>query len=53
MHPMPMPATPNLMEPSEGGRVLTELQLSNSGNVEDLTALALSCVAFAASDGNG
>ena len=30
-----------------------ELQLSNSGNVEDVTSLALGFVAFAASDGNG
>jgi hypothetical protein len=48
-----MPATPNLLEPSEGECMLAELQLSNSGNVEDLTALALSCVAFAAADRNG
>jgi len=33
-HPMPIPATPNLPDPGEEGRVLTETQLSNSGNVE-------------------
>jgi hypothetical protein len=44
---------PNLTEPRKGGHVLTDLQLSDSGNVEDVTALALGFVAFAASDGNG
>jgi hypothetical protein len=42
-----------LTEPREGGHVLTKLQLLNSSNVEDVTALALGFVAFAAADGNG
>jgi hypothetical protein len=44
MRLMPMPATTNLREASEGGYVPVDCPISNSGNVGEVSALALGFV---------